>query len=143
MRKTRRKKQNLTRNSIFRHFWDLKSEHVQKNKPLLRPSWLASLVSQCIHEKLSKYPVSSSDVEELTKHMKELGVAKLCATVPCDIFAKALEPKTKDTENEVEFNLGRERKRGERMPLYFDSGIYIEHKEIFKSTKKNIRKEQE
>ena len=82
-------------------------------------------------------------MEELTKHMKELGVAKLCATVPCDIFAKALEPKTKDTENEVEFNLGRERKRGERMPLYFDSGIYIEHKEIFKSTKRNIKKKQE
>ena len=80
-------------------------------------------------------------MDELANQMKELGVSKLCATQPCSVLAKILEAQTKDTQ--VEFNLGRERKKGERMPHYDDSGIYIEHEEIYESTKKLLTKKLE
>ena len=86
---------------------------------------------------------SSPDVEELANQMKELGVSKLCATEPCSVLAKILDAETKDLENQVQFNLGRERKKGEIMPLYDDSGIYIEHEEIYEMTKKLVREKLE
>ena len=81
-------------------------------------------------------------MDELANQMKGLGVSKLCATQPCGVLAKILDVETKDG-TQVEFNLGRERKKGERMPLYDDSGIYIEHEEIYESTKKLLTKKLE
>ena len=82
-------------------------------------------------------------MDELANQMKELGVSKLGATQPCSVLAKILEAQTKDVEKQVEFNLGRERKKGERMPFYDDSGIFIEHEKIYESTMKLLAKKLE
>ena len=82
-------------------------------------------------------------MDELANQMKELGVSKLYAIEPCSVLAKILDADTKDLETQVEFNLGRERKKGETMPLYDDSGIYIEHEEIYESTMKLLREKLE
>ena len=104
---------------------------------LLRPAWLSYLTIEQLLKKNQKQ--TDIEITQLINDMKMLGTNKNCATVPCDVFASVLDPKSSQVFRDIDAK----RKDSDKTPKCFDTGIYVDQDYIFQMTKGNIKKNEE
>ena len=78
-------------------------------------------------------------MDQLAKDFEMLGVNKKCATVPCDVFAAALDPGSAQRFRQID----PKKMNKDENPKSFDTGIHIDADFIYKMTKHNAKKNAE